>query len=66
MPAAVAVLIGATITPEYLEQIFAPFFSSKFMGLPLVLGILRVHKVCVTVASEPNQGTTVRAFFPLP
>jgi signal transduction histidine kinase len=36
------------------------------MGLPMVLGILRAHKGCVTVGSQPGQGTTVRVYFPLP
>ena len=61
---------GTGIAPEHLEQIFDPFFSNKFMGrgmgLPLVLGILRAHKGCVTVSSEPDRGTTIRAYFPLP
>lgn len=60
---------GSGIAAEHMEKIFDPFFSNKFMGrgmgLPLVLGILRAHKGCVTVASQPGQGTTVRVYIPL-
>jgi len=61
---------GSGIAEEHIEKIFDPFFSNKFMGrgmgLPMVLGILRAHKGCVTVVSQPGQGTTVRVYFPLP
>jgi two-component system, sensor histidine kinase len=60
---------GSGIAEEHLERIFDPFYSNKFMGrgmgLPLVLGILRAHKGCVTVTSKTGQGTTIRVYFPL-
>jgi two-component system, sensor histidine kinase len=61
---------GSGIAEEHMEKIFDPFYSNKFMGrgmgLPLVLGILRAHKGCVTVVSRPGQGTTVRVYVPQP
>jgi PAS domain S-box-containing protein len=59
---------GCGIAPENLEKIFDPFFSSKFtgrgLGLPVVLGLVRVHHGCITVESEPGQGSTFQLFFP--
>jgi len=60
---------GSGIQPEHLGKIFEPFFSSKFtgrgMGLALVLGILKAHSSCVTVASRPGIETTFRVYFPV-
>lgn len=60
---------GCGIRPEDMERIFDPFFSHKFlgrgMGLPLVLGIVRSHDGCVTIASQPEVGTTIRVYLPL-
>jgi two-component system cell cycle sensor histidine kinase/response regulator CckA len=43
-----------------LEQIFDPFYSSKFtgrgLGLALALGIVRPLGGCIGVRSEPGQG----------
>ncbi len=60
---------GCGIRPDDMERIFDPFFSRKFlgrgMGLPLVLGIVRAHDGCITIASQPEIGTTVRVYLPL-
>ena len=61
---------GCGIAGEDLDRIFDPFFTNRFsgrgMGLPVVLGILRAHDGCVTVASRPGKGTTFRVYLPLP
>ncbi len=60
---------GCGIADKDIEQLFDPFFSSKFvcrgLGLPVVLGIVRAHGGAVTVESEPGRGSTFRAFLPL-
>ena len=60
---------GGGIPPDDVEKLFDPFFSSKFagrgLGLPVVLGIARVHDGGVTVDSEPDRGSVFRIFFPL-
>jgi PAS domain S-box-containing protein len=60
---------GCGIADKEIEQIFDPFFSSKFtgrgLGLPVVLGIVRAHQGVVTVESAPAAGSIFRIFFPL-
>jgi CheY-like chemotaxis protein len=60
---------GCGIADEDIERLFDPFFSSKFpgrgLGLPVVLGIVRVHGGAVTVESEPGRGSAFRVFLPL-
>jgi two-component system cell cycle sensor histidine kinase/response regulator CckA len=59
---------GCGIAAEHLPRIFDPFFSTKFtgrgLGLAAVLGIVRSHQGLIQVASQPNQGTRVRVYFP--
>jgi signal transduction histidine kinase len=61
---------GCGIADGAIEELFEPFFSSKFtgrgLGLPVVLGIVRTHGGAVTVESVPNRGTTFRVHFPIP
>ncbi|HEX2770047.1 MAG TPA: response regulator [Geobacteraceae bacterium] len=60
---------GCGIADEDIEKLFDPFFSSKFpgrgLGLPVVLGIVRVHGGAVTVQSGPGRGSAFRVFLPL-
>lgn len=60
---------GCGMTQEIREQMFDPFFSTKFtgrgLGLPAVLGILRGHHGAIMVGSEPGAGTTIRVLFPV-
>ena len=60
---------GCGIPEKVIENIFDPFFSSKFVGrglsLAVVLGILRGHHGGITVQSTPGMGSTFRVFLPL-
>ncbi len=60
---------GPGISASMVEQIFDPFFSTKFpgrgMGLALVLGLIRVHEGGVLVNSVLGRGSVFRVFLPL-
>jgi two-component system, cell cycle sensor histidine kinase and response regulator CckA len=60
---------GGGIEDKDIENLFDPFFSSKFtgrgMGLAVVMGIVRAHGGVVTVESEPGRGSIFRVFFPV-
>jgi two-component system cell cycle sensor histidine kinase/response regulator CckA len=60
---------GCGIADQDIEQLFDPFFSSKFvgrgLGLAVVLGIVRAHRGAVTVESEAGRGSIFRVFLPL-
>jgi signal transduction histidine kinase len=53
---------GAGITPEAMEQIFEPYYSTKEtgigLGLPLTKKIIEEHGGQIDVVSEPDRGTT--------
>jgi PAS domain S-box-containing protein len=59
---------GLGMTPDTLERIFDPFFSTKFegrgLGLAAVMGIVRSHHGLIRIRTEPGHGTTFRVFFP--
>ncbi len=60
---------GCGIADKNFENLFDPFFSSKFtgrgMGLAMVLGIVRAHGGAITVESEPGRGSTFSVFLPV-
>ena len=60
---------GHGIPDNHIENLFDPFFSTKFtgrgLGLPAVLGIMRQYDGMVSVESKPS-GTVFSLFFPLP
>lgn len=59
---------GSGIGDKDLDNLFDPFFTSKFpgrgMGLSVVLGILRAHSGVVTVESRLGRGSTFRVYLP--
>jgi PAS domain S-box-containing protein len=62
---------GHGMTPDILERIFEPYFTSKKvgegtgMGLAVVHGIIKSHKGEITVDSKPGKGTTFHVFLPV-
>lgn len=60
---------GRGMDNPMIEHIFDPFYSTKFigrgLGLAVALGIVKAHKGCLTVESEPGRGTSFHMFLPL-
>ena len=71
-PVAVAAVAdaGVGIPPERLERIFEPFYTTKpegrgtGLGLPVSLGIARMHGGTLEAESKPDRGTTIRLRLP--
>jgi signal transduction histidine kinase len=61
---------GRGMSPEQLQQIFEPFFSTKErgggtgLGLPIVEDIVRSHGGAIEVQSAQGAGTTVLLRWP--
>ena len=61
---------GSGISPENMEKIFTPFFTTKTigkgtgLGLPLVYGIVKMHRgqIHVESNSDPDKGETGTTF----
>jgi signal transduction histidine kinase len=62
---------GVGISPENLQKIFEPFFSTKEdrdgtgLGLSISYRIIQHHGGRIDVESEPGKGTIFRIFLPL-
>jgi len=61
---------GHGMSPDILERIFDPYFTTKGkglgtgLGLSVVHGIVKRHSGAVTVESEVGKGSTFRVFLP--
>lgn len=60
---------GCGIVEADIEQLFDPFFSSKFtgrgLGLSVVMGIVRAHGGGIGVQSALEQGSVFQVYLPL-
>ncbi|MCP4650209.1 MAG: GHKL domain-containing protein [PVC group bacterium] len=62
---------GCGISPDKLENVFNPFYTTKSpdkgmgMGLSIVYRVVEQHKGTVGVASEEGKGTSFTITFPL-
>ncbi|MDM8549302.1 response regulator [Desulfobacterales bacterium HSG2] len=62
---------GHGMSPEVVERVFDPYFTTKDtgegsgIGLSIVHGIVRNHGGYITVYSEPDKGSAFCIYFPL-
>lgn len=61
---------GEGMSPEILEQVFQPFFTTKpqgmgtGLGLSMVYGFIKQSGGHVSIYSEPGHGTSVKMYLP--
>jgi nitrogen-specific signal transduction histidine kinase/CheY-like chemotaxis protein len=62
---------GSGMTPEVMERIFDPYFTTKEkgggtgLGLAVVHGITRDHRGAISVQSEQGKGSTFDVYLPV-
>ncbi|HNQ23992.1 MAG TPA: PAS domain S-box protein [Phycisphaerae bacterium] len=61
---------GCGMTKDVVARVFDPFFTTRpqghGLGMAAVLGILRQHRGAAWVESEPQRGTRVHIYIPVP
>jgi len=59
---------GCGMTPDVLERIFEPFFSTKGtgrgLGLSAIYGIAKQHRASIRAKSRPGEGTQIELRWP--
>lgn len=59
---------GCGMTPDVLERIFEPFFSTKGtgrgLGLSAIYGIAKQHRASIKAKSRPGEGTQIELRWP--
>jgi signal transduction histidine kinase/ActR/RegA family two-component response regulator len=61
---------GMGMSPETKKKLFEPFFTTKKngggsgLGLALAHSVVRQHRGCIEVQSEPNRGTEFNIYLP--
>jgi PAS domain S-box-containing protein len=60
---------GCGISTSDLEEIFSPFFSTKFtgrgLGLSVVIGLVQSYEGAATAESTPGRGSIFRIYLPI-
>ena len=60
---------GPGVSDGEMENLFDPFYSSKFigrgLGLALTLSMVTAHEGCITVEKGRKHGTVFQVFFPV-
>ena len=63
---------GAGISPENLDKVFTPFFTTKppgrgtGLGLAVCHGVVTAHGGRIEIQSEVGRGTRVSVLLPVP
>lgn len=59
---------GGGISPEVMDRIFVPFFTTRSdgtgLGLPVVQHVVLLHNGHVTASNQPGDGTRFAMWFP--